>query len=118
MSTRFRAPHLRQELDRAHPEIIMLAQDFGLWSAAEGLPAPVVTCIERDPEQNAKVGGVPNSAHLARPCRAIDFRNIHYLPADLAKVETWLYARCPRPMWGRVFKSHGTGPHLHLEIRE
>lgn len=117
MTTRFKAQHLRDELARSHPEIILLARDFGLWSEAEGLPAPVVTCIERDQLLNAKVGGVTNSLHLSRPCRAIDFRNVHYTEDQRPKVEAWLYDRCPRPTWGRVFKPHGTGAHYHLEFR-
>lgn len=116
--SQFKAPHLQEELVRSHPELILLEHDFTLWSAAERLPEPVVTCIERDSLSNASVGGVPTSRHLSRPCRAIDFRNTHYSPEELAKVEAWLYARCPRPAWGRVFKSHGTGPHLHLEFKE
>ena len=39
-----------------------------------GAPPIVITCLERTPLENSRVGGRPNSLHMARPCRAIDIR--------------------------------------------
>lgn len=115
------APGLKDKLGFQHPDIIALVADFDrqhdVWREEDAtFPPPFVTCLDRDSESNAKVGGKGTSWHLWR-C-AVDFRNKHYTPKQTAKCVDWLKARCEHPLWEVVVTVHGTGPHFHIGRRD
>lgn len=73
-----------------------------------------VTCLIRSVEENKQVGGSPVSAHLSG--RAADLRSRNYSKEQTLKlVEHISY------VWGEmvycIHHSHGTGPHIHLNVR-
>lgn len=74
-----------------------------------------ITCVMRDPDKNAAVGGVSNSLHLDG--RAVDIRSRDFNEKQLGSITSWLRARCPRKAYEVITMPHGTGPHIHLGLR-
>lgn len=115
---RFLHPDMEAQLARCPEALRLVVFELADWSEANHIEAPLVTCVERDAEQNRRAGGVLTSLHLRQPSRAVDLRNHHYAAWELEKVQEWLRARCPPPRWELVFRTHGTGPHLHVGLEQ
>jgi len=73
----------------------------------------VITCLNRTPEENRKVGGIPHSAHLSR--RAADIRSWIFSEKELD-----IMIQRVKDTWGDivyiVYHEGGTGPHIHINI--
>lgn len=120
----FASARIEEEWDNLHPELRQIMDDFGHWSAANRLPIPVITCIKRTQEENHNIYGVQRfSWHLADiktgRVNAVDVRTKHYTTDQRAKVFAWFHEKCPDvKRFELITKVHGTGPHVHLAIRE
>ena len=97
--------------------------DFAVWSARNGMPTPIITCIGRTEVENKAVGGAKNSLHLmteADPAgRACDLRDSNYSDGELARAVKWWQQRImtSEVQWEFMSGRHGTGPHFHLGIK-
>lgn len=110
------------EWDLLLPELQVLMDDFGHWSAAQRLPVPVITCIKRGQDENRSIYGTDRfSWHycIDGVVRAVDIRTRHYTPEQRAKVFAWFNEKCPdSKKFELIIKPHGTGPHAHIAIRD
>jgi hypothetical protein len=72
----------------------------------------VVTCLIRTENENAAIGGQPNSAHI--PGKD-GIRSVLYLPEQIVTIQRYLNHR-----WGGVlhvlYHTAGTGPHIHMNV--
>lgn len=104
-----------------HPDLINLLMQLdnahvGWREIDPTFPALIITCLDRDQDGNALVGGKDKSWHLFR-C-ATDLRSKHYTPQQAARVMDWIKAHCEQPLWETVLVPHGTGPHFHVARRD
>lgn len=126
---RFARPELKQEFERAlHPILRELSIKFGNWSVANGLPPPTATDISRAIKFYDENGlpTIPTSWHLVDA--AIDWRIRDYTVPQLKQVIAWWEAElnwkdesakpAAQRHWEFITKVHGTGPHLHVAIRD
>lgn len=109
---KFKTPRLELELGDAHPDVRVVLDEFADWCEENHLPEPVITCIRRTPEENARVNGQPQSWHLFG-C-GVDIRSRHLTPAQLAFAIAFLRRRCPEPEWELKHHDAGSGSHLHI----
>lgn len=112
---RFKRPELAEQFERVPDVLRQVVADLDTWSLVNLLPEPMLTCVDRTEEENAEVGGVPDSLHLYR--LAVDLRCTHYTAHQRKRVEAWLRFRCPRNLFELILKPHGTGPHYHVGLR-
>src|SRR5690606_23761433 len=70
------------------------------------------TSTTRTPEENARVGGVANSQHLASRGTARDWSVQGKTPAEIEGFAAALRAEG----FEVITKDHGTGPHVHAEL--
>ncbi len=106
----------REFYDVVHPDLRAKTGEFCNWCDAEGLPIPVITRIYSTEEENAALGGVPNSDHLW--AMAIDFRNRNWSAEQRARGEGWFRDNCDLGKYQLVLKDHGTAPHWHIGRRD
>lgn len=132
---KFSHPNLRDELKRAHPELRAALAELDSWSKANSLPEIVLTDVARTVKdqirlykksfkdkgyteaQAASLASKKFSWHLK--LTAADIRTNIYSPKQLEKVIAHvnaLYAGKSR--YELITKLHGTGPHIHLAIRD
>ena len=120
----FASSEIEAQWDSLHPVLRAIVDDFGHWSSTERLPIPVITCLGRSVEENRKIYGKDKfSWHIpdlkTGVIRAMDLRTKHYTSEQVAKVFGWFHERCPDVhQFELITKVHGTGPHIHLAIRE
>lgn len=120
----FASKEIEEQWDKLHPELQSILNDFGHFAASNKLPLTVVTCIGRSQEQNDNIYNATRfSWHIpdikTGIIRAFDMRTRHYTVEQKAKVIAWFNNRCPDPQkFELIYKPHGTGPHLHLAVRE
>jgi len=112
----FKHPHLANEYEKLlHPRTRELLNALTKWSAEQGLPAPLATCIVRNP--NDPLEGGKFGWHQAKT--AVDLRCSHYSSDQQKAVVQWLEQMCqPRKEWELITKVHGTGPHYHVAYRD
>lgn len=112
----FKHPSLQKVFqEELHPRTRDLMEQLAAWSAQHSLPAPVVTCIVRDPNDPLEKGRF--GWHQAKT--AVDLRCYHYSTEQAEKVVRWLESSCqPRKEWELITKVHGTGPHYHIAYRD
>ena len=73
----------------------------------------ILTCVGRTPEENAKDGGVPNSAHLT--FRAVDIRAKDWKPEEREFALAWIRHRWAQVGYALIHNAGG-GIHLHVNI--
>ncbi len=110
----FKHPGLADELAAAPELLRQELYDFEAWSRENSIRPPCVTCIRREPDANATVGGVKTSLHLQG--RAFDLRTIHYDVASLRLVNAYWQSR-KRPGLEVITALHGNGPHVHVGLK-
>lgn len=91
-------------------ECVLFALEVGWWPVC-------LTCLIRTSEEDQELGG--SGLHPAR--RAADIRTYNVAPEKVQVVADRLNARwCYDPnrpeLLVAVTKTHGTGPHLHLQV--
>jgi hypothetical protein len=91
--------------------------DFSTWIDSKKWPEVTLTCVWRDPAENAKDNGVPNSLHMETPSRAVDIRSRDYTSEQMTEINAWLASRCPHDKFEVITAPHGTGPHIHIGLR-
>jgi hypothetical protein len=116
----FEPTSLADRLAFQHPDLVHVLMELDIqhrrWRDADPtFPPLTITCLDRDKDQNAGVGGKGKSWHLFM-CAA-DIRSRHYTALQAARVMDWLKEKCPQPMWELVLIPHGTGPHFHIATR-
>ncbi len=119
----FANSRIEDEWDTLHPKLQQLLEDFGHWSASQGLITPVVTCLLRTKQENRKIYGKDRfSWHLLQKdgtIHAADIRTKHYTKEQSDKVIGWFLKSCmDTDTWELITKVHGTGPHIHVGVRK
>lgn len=109
-----------QFTDSLHPKLKDFVRQYDAIAELLGVSPTVVTCISRNVEENAKVGGVPTSLHIKkmgeRYVRAVDLRNTHYSELERRTLAGVLHVLALKNDDLDVMTvEHGTGPHFHLE---
>lgn len=115
---RFLHPNLEAEFARCPEPLRLVVYELAEWCEHANIISPVVTCVERNANQNKAAGGVPNSLHLRQPSRAVDLRSLHYASWELDRVKAYLVVRCPAPRFELITTPHGTAPHLHIGLEQ
>ena len=101
-----------QYCNEIDPKLRAVLLDIDFWLQRRHGIEVVVTCLNRTPTYNEKIGGRPNSAHLDG--RAADIRSFN-LPAD---VLAGLITRV-KSIWGdmvHIIHHDGTAPHIHINV--
>ena len=122
----WKTPRIGSEFYNAlDPRLKGLIHTLADWQAGRlDLPL-VITCIIRDPIENAQVNGRPQSAHIMVPgqtyARAIDIRN-HDLTEKQqedrrAFIQIWNRG-LPSPMFHVIDHNSGHGNHTHININQ
>ena len=108
-----------EELDPRCRAILLELDEWLEWKFNKGI---VITQIGRTLEENKAIGGFEFSAHIIREdeyVRAVDFRSRIYTEEEKIAIVNHL-----EKTWNRHVKfihivatTHGTGPHIHVNIR-
>lgn len=103
-----------------YPKLRDRVKQYDAIAELMGAPPTVVTCINRNVEENAKAGGVPTSLHIKKMgeefVRAVDLRNTHYSELERRTLAGVLHVWATKEDDFDVMTiEHGTGPHFHLE---
>lgn len=112
---KFAEPKLEREFRQLPEALRLVVRELDELCSENKWPAVTVTCVLRDPDKNAAVGGVERSLHLDG--RAVDLRSREYNEKQLGSIDAWLRSRCPRKTYEVITKPHGTGPHIHLGLK-
>ena len=120
----FKTDKEREQWDRLDPRVRGLLLAVGAWQFAKFGIDLVVTCIIRDTDENARVGGRPQSAHVLTPgqiwARAVDIRNTN-LDTDQRRARRdfilthWNWKVMP-PMIHVIDHDSGAGDHTHINL--
>lgn len=100
--------------------------ELGEWTLYCYNKPVVVTCLNRTKEENDKVNGHENSAHLFDPNDPL----LNIYPGRAADIRSWAFMKDQIPkivnhlekVWGKEFlnvKYHnsGSGDHIHINIK-
>ena len=125
----FKQDHLRQQfydLSATDPRPRALALELDFFFRQKFGRELIVTSVGRTEEEQkrlypeffARVGRVRPSAHLDRPCRAVDLRSRDLTPEEIEALrnyfDTW-WAELPG--WAFLVNDRGGAfPHIHIQV--
>jgi hypothetical protein len=120
----YKTDAIKAEWEHLHPIVRGLLLTVAAWQYAKWSVPITVTCIVRDSEENKRVGGLPQSAHVLTPgqiwARAVDIRN-NDLTIDQRRerrdfiLTHWNWKVLP-PMIHVVDHNSGAGDHTHINL--
>lgn len=116
----YKSFRLLSESHGLHPTLRELLDDFACKAVAAAWKKIVVTSIYRTVEEN-RAARATTLVHCQTPHRAIDIR-IRDVPAAIVAsvgqslVDEWEYDRRQPRLNVALWKLHGSGPHLHLQV--
>lgn len=116
----YRDSRLLREATTRHPILIDVMHDLDLIAEKYGWNRVVVTSIFRTFAEN-RAAKAQTLIHCQTPHRAADLRIRDVNPDIVTRVGTelnrrWLYSLIRPELNVALWKLHGTGPHLHVQV--
>ncbi len=116
----FKTKRIEMEWPNVYPPMrdrLVLLADYINREFAKPL---TVTCLTRSIEENAKVGGKPDSLHTANPCRAADIRTRTWVEGKPQQLYTTEQVVQSLMFWrggGAKFGGQEEKDHIHLQVK-